>query len=181
MSGALRVIDLHLMSEEEFLALPETTERVELIDGEVVMSPSPTPLHQLVSGRLFWHLEAWARARRPMLVLSAPVDLRLGLGRIVQPDIALWGSTFDVRHRPVTELPLLVVEILSEDRQYDRMTKRLLYAAAGIPEYWIVDPEARFVEQLKGKGLHERAAFTDRIGSELLPGLDIDLSEVFDG
>lgn len=180
MSEALRTIDLHLLSEESFLALPETVDRVELIDGEVVMSPAPTALHQLVAGRLFWHLESWARARRSFRVLNAPVDVRLAVGRIVQPDIAVWDEPFDVRKTPISQLPLLVVEVLSSDPQYDRLTKRLLYLQAGIAEYWIVDPEGRFVEQMRGRGLRERVAVTERLSTPALPGLEIDLREVFE-
>jgi Uma2 family endonuclease len=75
------------VSEEEFLALPESMDRIELIDGEVFLPPSPNPRHQLVLGRLFRVFAGWADAHAPAFVGLAPLDVRLAPGRIVQPDL----------------------------------------------------------------------------------------------
>src|SRR5690606_6368129 len=85
--------DHRYLSEEEFLALPDGTERLELFDGEVVVSPSVTPRHQAVLAALYDAVRdhvghAQARGR----VFFAPLDLRVGDGRIFQPDLMLFAE-----------------------------------------------------------------------------------------
>jgi Uma2 family endonuclease len=81
--------------------------------------------------------------------------------------------------------PDLVVEILSPGtRRRDLTTKRELYAQSGVPEYWTVDPDARSVEILTlDDGRHERALRGDdgALGSRVLRGLVLTVSQVFDG
>lgn len=164
-------------TEEEFLALPETMDHVELIDGEVILSPSPLPVHQLVLAGLAYEFERWARAHRPATVGQSPLDVRFGPARILQPDLMIFRDRIDPRRLPVTTLPALVVEVLSSQRSYDRMTKRLVYAEAGVPEYWLVDLDDRTVEIVLGletvevtAGVAVSRAFTD---------LRVSLPEVF--
>ena len=102
-------------------AMPDDGRRYELIGGVIVMTPAPGPKHQLISARLLRLLEDGAPDGHA--VLAAPIDLDLPGEQRVQPD--------------------LVVEIISGgSRTQDTVTKRAVYAAAGIPAYWIIDPEA---------------------------------------
>src|SRR5438093_12956488 len=72
-----------LVSEAEFLRLPESTAKIELLDGEVVVSPSPSYGHQEIVGRIVVALRAWAgRRKRPITVGQAPLDVRFAPGRI---------------------------------------------------------------------------------------------------
>jgi Uma2 family endonuclease len=169
-----------LVTEDEFLELPESVERIELIDGEVVVSPSPSFWHQEILGRLVFALRNWARQQaRPVTVGQAPLDVRFGTGRILQPDaFVLLSSLSPSQTGPLDRVPEICIEVLSGNRSYDRLAKRLIYAEAGVHEYWIVDPNGsveRWVE-----GLTRPVVVAHRLTSELLPGLAIELGELFE-
>jgi Uma2 family endonuclease len=86
-----------------------------------------------------------------------------------------------VSHRhvgPIDSVPALGVEVLSADRVHDRVTKRAIYAAAGVREYWLVEP-AGTVERWSGEGLARVDEVRGRLTSPLLPGFSLDLKRVF--
>jgi Uma2 family endonuclease len=175
-----RVAVRPLISEKDFLSLPESTAKIELVDGEVVVSPSPTYWHQEVLMRIVGALRAWAaRQKRPLTVGRAPLDVRFAPGRILQPDAFVLFARVPRSHTgPIDTVPALCVEVLSDDRLHDRVTKRLLYAAAGVTEYWIVEP-AGLVERWSGAGLARADEVRDRLTSSLLPGFSLDLRRLF--
>lgn len=172
----------HRLSEAEFLALPETTRRVELVDGEVLVAPAPSALHQEVLRRLVRELERRLPAAAPhATLLFAPTDVRFGDRRILQPDVALWRRSLSLPATgPITAVPDFCVEVLSNDRAYDRTTNRAIYADAGVSEYWIVELHGP-LEQWTGERLSRSRTFHDRITSAAIPGLEIDLARVFLG
>jgi Uma2 family endonuclease len=169
-----------LVSEKDFLGLPESTDKIELVDGEVVVSPSPTYWHQEILMRLVGALRAWAaKQKRQITVGQAPLDVRFAPGRILQPDAFVLFARVPRGHTgPIDKLPALCVEVLSDDRLHDRVTKRLLYAAAGVTEYWIVEP-AGVVERWSGGGLARAEELRDRLTSPVLPGFSLDLRRLF--
>jgi Uma2 family endonuclease len=120
-------------TEADYFALPEDNRRLELLDGALLMSPSASGPHQLLSSRLWLALE---RARlRGMRVFEA-INVRLGSGRILIPDVAV------VRHDRVDFTVLdaaeiaMVLEIVSPGSvAVDRAIKPRLFAEAGIPYY----------------------------------------------
>ena len=137
---------------EELLALPEDGQRHELLDGVHVVTPSPSPRHQVVLRELYEELARAVRDRSDVEPLWSPADIRLGPQTLVQPDLFL------VRSRPGQALeqwqdvgtPLLVIEVLSPSTAArDRGAKRQVYLDAGVEEYWIVDSDARMVERWK--------------------------------
>ena len=79
---------------------------------------------------------------------------------------------------PLDLVPALCIEVLSSNRAHDRVTKRYLYAEAGVKEYWIVDP-AGVVERRCGDGLSEVELIEAQLESELLPGFSLDLRKLF--
>ena len=81
---------------------------------------------------------------------------------------------------PLRVVPALCVEILSSNAEYDRHVKRLLYAAAGVPEYWVVDPRGG-AEVFHGPELEARIAVADALTAVTLPGLTVDLATVTAG
>jgi len=169
------------VSEAEFLSLPESLERIELIDGEVIVSPSPQFWHQEVLGRLVLELGRWAEGRSGVTVAQAPLDVRFAPGRILQPDAMVFLATIDREEPgPITRVPEICVEVLSLNRAYDRVTKRFVYGSAGVVEYWIVDP-AGFVEVWSGPALAHETSITDRLTSSLLPDFDLDVQKLFAG
>lgn len=166
-----------LVSEAEFLALPESHERIELIDGEILLGPSPTPVHQMLVARLCRLVGAWVDANPPAFLGLSPLDVRLAPGRIVQPDLFVLLTGLASPEGPIDAVPELVIEVLSRDRGYDRVTKRFLYGQAGVREYWIVDPLQRRVESCQG--LDHVETFTDVVVSSVAPGLRIALDELW--
>ena len=169
-----------LVSEEEFLALPETTDRVELLDGEVVVAPSPSAWHQELLGRIGFALRAWTlTVDQPAFVGIAPLDVRFAPSRILQPDVFVIVDGIDLDGEvPIDRVPELCVEVLSSNRAYDRITKRFVYAAAGVQELWVVEPTG-LVERWRGEGLAAAEELVESVSTPLLPGFELDLRELF--
>ena len=119
-------------------AMPDDGRRYELIDGALVVTPSPSLRHQLVSSNL--HLLLGRQCPEHLRVLAAPTDVRLAIDTVLQPDLlVVRRAELDVETEPLR--PLLVVEILSPStRHIDLELKRARYQAAGCPAYWVIDP-----------------------------------------
>ncbi len=136
-------------TREEVLALPDDGNRYELVDGELLVSPSPRPLHQIAVAALVRYLDSHVVAHHLGLVLFAPADLDLDAGHLVQPDVFVVPRREGTPPRDWSDvhIPLLMVEVLSPSpARNDRVTKRRLFQRSGIPAYWIVDLDARLVE-----------------------------------
>lgn len=162
------------VTEQEFLSLPEGTERVELVDGEVLGSPSPSRRHQRVLLDLVAALHAWCREHPPAAVGIAPQDVRFGPSRILQPDaFVVFAGLADDVEGPIGVVPDIVIEVLSARRSLDRITKRVIYAEASVPEYWVVDPEEGRVEVHHGLSLVRTE--TERLSSPSVPGFSLAL------
>ena len=135
MLETLRAGDRVAMSWDEYQALSADAVRGEYIDGELVMSPFSTGLHQDVCRRLANLIEA---------VLPAGVRVRESWGwrpgvDEFGPDVIVFDDTEEnVRY---TGVPHLVVEVLSTDPWRDVTRKLRKYAEVGLPRYWIIDPE----------------------------------------
>jgi Uma2 family endonuclease len=128
--------------------------RIELLDGVVVVSPTPPPLHQRVAGRLYRII---GDVEGESLTLVGPYDVRVGPAKIFQPDVL-------VLTREHGQSAALVVEVLSTyGRRYDREVKFAGYQEAGIPSLWIVDPDTPSVTvfELDGDGSYQETAFVD--------------------
>ena len=172
---------------KDYKSLPESeTKRYELLEGELIVVPSPTTYHQQISRRMEFLLLKHVEANDLGEVLNAPLDVVLSGEDVVQPDILFISRE---RSNIITEEikgpPDLIIEILSPGTEdYDRGYKKTLYARHGVKEYWIVDPEAKTVELFslgeKGFELHRAYKGTERLGSPLLKGLAIDLRKVFE-
>lgn len=125
-------------TEEDYLALGETNDRIELIDGSLFMSPFASVRHQVISSELVHLLRGPARAQGFRVL--GPLNLRLKPGRIVIPDIVITSPfDFDVVVAPV-EATRLVCEITSPSNEaQDKLLKMHYYAEAGIPWYLLVE------------------------------------------
>jgi Uma2 family endonuclease len=119
--------------------LPDDGNRYELLDGELLVTPSPRVRHQAVSLELGVLLrQALPRGLR---VLAAPMDVRFGPKRQLQPDLLVVRDEGLDAVR-VESVPLLVVEILSRStRSRDAVTKRRAYEQEGVASYWIIDAD----------------------------------------
>ncbi|MBI1723138.1 MAG: Uma2 family endonuclease [Gemmatimonadetes bacterium] len=131
-------------------ALPDDGNRYEVVDGELLVTPAPRRLHQYAVIHLAAALLDYVRGADIGVVLTSPADIELDPHGMVQPDVFVEGL---VGGRPArdwnTGAPLLlVVEVVSPSTaRADRTIKRRRYQRAGIPEYWIVDPDARTIER----------------------------------
>jgi Uma2 family endonuclease len=167
-----------LIGEEEFLSLAESTQKLELIDGEVLLAPSPSYRHQRMLRRVVRALEDWAAAQESSVSIGiAPLDVRFAPGRILQPDAFLvFGELPSDQEGPIDRIPDLCIEVLSANRSYDRMTKRLVYAEAGVRELWTIEADGN-VERWGGARLSESEILRDQLVSPLLPGFVLELDE----
>lgn len=139
-------------TEEEFFALGETVDRVELFDGSLYVSPTPTLRHQTLSRRLANALELAAQQRG--LEVYRAVNLRLRPGRVPIPDLVL-VQPIDLDALVVEAAEVeLVCEITSTDVAADRVTKMHYYAVAGIPWYLLVDPQGPTLQLYRLHGDH---------------------------
>jgi Uma2 family endonuclease len=168
------------VSEVEFLALPESTQHIELVDGDLIVAPTPTLLHQTLVTRIVHALLSWAETSSAAVTIAqSPLDVRFAPGRILQPDAMVFLEVLplDVA-MPIERIPALCIEVLSSDRTYDRVTKRYLYAEAGVREYWVVDPAGVF-ERRSGPALGGHELCEGELASPLLAGFALDLSRLF--
>ena len=120
---------------------------LELIDGHVYAIPPPTTRHQVVLERLFDAFSAHLASFGGGAVFASPGPIALSDSDVVLPDLVFVAHADRrvVVDGRVEGPPTLVAEILSDPRT-DRVWKRELYARHGVPEYWVVDPEAHRVE-----------------------------------
>ena len=176
------------MSLDEFLALGETRERLELCDGVLYLMPRPGKDHQFLLARLYLHFALYLddfplppAEVYPNVTTIFPAELQSAL----DPDLGvILAGRGDVGGRIHVEgVPDIVVEILSSDRSHDLVYKRRVYAEAGVREYWVVDPRHDTVTllELRGGQYAERSVLGtgDTLTTPLLPGLAIPLAEVF--
>jgi len=135
------------VSAQEFMALPESNMPMELIEGEIIVSPTPNIPHQ----RLVFKLGKLVEANIPDgEVIIAPMDVYLDDENVFQPDV-FWisanGNCKPVENKHFRGAPDLVIEVLSPSTATkDRKTKFALYEKFGVREYWLVDPEAQLIE-----------------------------------
>lgn len=138
MEAMTYVLDDRVWTREERDALPADGSRYELIDGALVVTPSPHWRHQDVVGELYVALRSACPA--DLLVYVAPMDVNLAVDSVLEPDLLVVRP--EQRGRTHLEgAPLLAVEVLSPSTQViDRNLKLRRYEAAGTPSYWLVDP-----------------------------------------
>ncbi|MEK7468848.1 MAG: Uma2 family endonuclease [Planctomycetota bacterium] len=169
---------------EDYLAYDE--ERVELINGEFLVSPSPCLRHQRICGNLFLLLELQARKLGIGQAVQSPFDTVLSVHTVVQADIVFMTPETLKRADPRLEGPPdVAIEILSKSgRKRDLVTKKKLYHEFRIPEYWIVDPVAETVRVLvwSEKGWNEHGAFKrgESATSVVMKGVLAPVAEIFE-
>lgn len=165
-------------------ALPDDGNRYEVVAGQLLVSPSPSWRHGDAVAAMYLILHQYCRAYRLGHVKIAPQDVEFGERDMVEPDVfvvPLVNGAKPLEWAEVRRL-LLVVEVLSPGTaRHDRFTKRRLYQAEDVPEYWIVDVNTRMFERWRPGD--ERAEFlADTLAWEpdpSVPPLAIDLGAYF--
>ncbi len=178
------------MTADEFF---EATERVprwtyQLVDGVVVMTPSPVPTHQRVAAEILYQISNHLRSNAVGAVLGE-IDIELGIGPnggglVYQPDIVFYRrERLSGMNERLVGPPDLVVEVLSPStRRFDKATKMGDYERLGVREFWVIDPMKEtmsFYESQSGRFV-EMQAHLDSFTSEAVQGFVLDLKAVRD-
>jgi len=175
---------------DDYQTLPEDSlKRYELLDGDILVSPAPTVLHQWVAANLEFILQSHVRRHHLGVVLASPIDVVFGEGNVrevVQPDILFISNERRriISDKEIQGAPDLLIEVLSESTaERDRGYKKTLYGRYGVCEYWLADPQARTINvyAIRGEDLVLTGTFRngDTMRTVLLPGLVIELDAVF--
>ena len=162
-------------------------DRFEIIDGELIVTPSPSWSHQIISANIFRALDRHVYEENLGRAAYAPLDVRLTPDNVLVPDII-----FIARERlhiagpqTVDAPPDIVIEIFSPGtRRRDLVEKRDLYAQFGVREYWVVDPANRAVTVFERVGRMYQpvpAAADGSVLSRVLPEFRLALADAFEG
>lgn len=174
--------ELARWTREQVLALPDDGMRHELIDGELIVTPTPRVRHQEAVMELWQLVEPYLSAHALGRCFCLPGDLEVEPGQVTQPDLfAVPPGPRFLRWEDAPR-PFLIIEVASPSTaRYDRGLKRRFCQRAGVPEYWIVDLDARIVE--RWRPTDARPEILDDVltwqPSAAAPALTIDLSAFF--
>ncbi len=171
---------------QDYCKLPDES-RYELIEGELLMIPSPNRFHQEVAHRLNEAISRYVSDHGLGKVYFAPLDVVLSDHDVVQPDLLFVSHRRKeiLKDENIQGAPDLVVEITSpSSRERDRLIKKGLYARYGVQEYWLVDLERRSIEVLSLKdaeyGLVGIFSQEDLLSTSIFPGLNLPVGTVFE-
>ena len=176
---------INTLTYQDYLKTPDD-ERWELLNGELTMAASPNTAHQIITGNLFWHLLSFVKEGSVGKVFVSPFDVVLSPNNVVQPDV-LFVSTEQqsiITADNVKGAPALVVEVTSPSTAgRDRESKRRIYAAHRVGEYWLVDPDSSTISVmvLQGQAFREVGNYgmEDVLTSPTLPGLALKMRDIF--
>lgn len=170
---------------EDYEKLPEGAP-YQLIRGQLVMTPSPVPYHQIISGRIEFELMKFVKEKKLGEVIDAPMDVYLSETETYQPDIIFISNERIniIGEKKIEAAPDLVIEILSESTAYyDLRHKKRVYEKCGVKEYWIVDPMGKSIEVYKNVSgefkIYSQAMEKGRVNSKLLEGFGVEVEKVF--
>jgi len=169
---------------EKVRRLPNDGNRYEVIDGELFVTPAPSWTHQSVVLELAMILAPYVRGHSVGHVIAAPAEVVFGPRNVVQPDVFVVPLVRGEAPRTWNEVGrlLLAIEVVSPTtRRTDRREKRELYQRKGVPEYWMVNVEARSIERWRSEasvaeGMSERFEWRP---DGLTDSLVIDVASLF--
>jgi Uma2 family endonuclease len=173
-------------SEDEYLELSDRASRlIELSNGKLEVLDMPTDPHQYTVGELFFRLKLFLQNHPLGELRVAPLPVRLWPGRVREPDLMYLSNAHLDRITPdYWGVPDLVVEVHSPgSRSRDKHLKYEEYAQANIPEYWIVDTDAKTIDvyhlRQTAYELKQHYGLGEPLTSDQLPGLELNLADVF--
>ena len=139
MVGMSSIVARGEWTRDDLARLPDDGQRYEILDGALVVTPSPTPGHQVVVFGLNEQLRRACPAH--LRVLGAPLDVIFGERDVLQPDLLVIRREL-IGPQRLLGGPELAVEVLSPgSRHTDRTVKLQRYERAGTPAYWLADPD----------------------------------------
>ena len=169
-----------LLTADDYAKLPEDL-RAELIDGELVMAPSPDPRHQTTILRLVRALDRHLGATADLRLFVSPCDVFLDDHNVLQPDVLVLPENAQATAKRVP-LPALVIEVVSPSTEpRDRGIKLERYRARGVREAWVVDRYRRTIEVFDfGTGTSTVCRPGEAAPSTVLPGFSIEVAPLFE-
>lgn len=156
---------------EAYAALTDDGECYEIVQGVLVMAPSPEDIHQDVILEIAAYLREQIKLTHLGRLFVAPFDVVLSPQNVFQPDVlvVLNAHLERIQRKCVIGAPDLVIEVVSpSSKLYDRVNKHTAYEQAGIPEYWLVYPRQQSIELFVLEGARYRSLGSFK-GEQILP------------
>ncbi len=170
-----------------YALLPEGT-RCQLIDGEIIMAPTPSMSHQKIQTKLGYRLQHFIVTQNLGIVFFTPTNVYFSEYDTFQPDLSFVSRErmSIIEKDNIKGAPDIVVEILSPSTGYLDLThKKTVYETSGVKEFWIVDPKDKLVEVQQntpnGFVTFSKARGSGKARSSVLNGFEVDVTETFAG
>ena len=159
-----------------------------MIEGVIYDMSAPTAVHQMIAGAIYIEITNYIRKNKGRCIsLISPVDVQIKCDNfnMVQPDVFVLCDRSKLKHKNIYGAPDYVVEVLSPStKRKDNFVKLTLYAEAGVKEYWLVDPDKKYilVYDLKEDGDFVKTySFKDSVPIGIFDGkCQIDFKEIDD-
>lgn len=155
---------------------------VELINGELFMTPSPNINHQNISSELHFQIKLFLKSNNQGQIFTAPIDVKLSEEDLTIPDLVYIGNSKAniIGEQSINGSPDLIIEIVSTNKKQDYIIKKELYQKFKVEEYWIVDPTEKIilVYLLNENGQYDKAIehkLNDKIPVKQINGLFLEL------
>ena len=174
-----------LMTVDEFVQLnPVNDETYELVDGELISLPSPTPLHGIIRDRSVQFIRNYFD-RNPIGGAFAETDCRIAFDIVRRPDLSIFlgghWQQLDLRKVPVPFAPDIAVEVVSPSEHVVDVNRKVRdYLGAGSLEVWLLDPENGELHVRTKAGIRLLQG-SDTLESSLLPGFSIAVATLLAG
>lgn len=146
----MQPVATELFTVSDYRAMPEGPPYYQVVEGELIMAPSPSSFHQDIAGNVFFLLRQHVLKHRLGKVCIAPLDVYLSDTNVFQPDVFFLSkaSLPMLRADGVHGAPDLVVEVVSPSNGLlDKKRKRPIYAEHGVKELWLIDPTLQLIHR----------------------------------
>ncbi|MFC0513469.1 Uma2 family endonuclease [Mucilaginibacter angelicae] len=171
---------------DDYLMLEEGAP-FQLINYDLIMSPSPIPAHQQLSAKIIQLLSNFLDSINDNgFLVSAPMDVKFDDGNVLQPDILYIKESrvVDLVKDRIEGAPDLIIEILSPSTAYyDLRQKKDVYEKYGVAEYIIIDPVQENADMYKLTdgvySLYQKVLKTETLTSLIIPGFKLELLKLF--
>jgi Uma2 family endonuclease len=169
----------------EMCAVFPAESRLELLDNQIIIMPSPTTNHQNIVKRLFKLLDSHVGDEKNGAVFFAPLDVKLDESNTVQPDVIYVSpeQAEIIKEKCIDGAPDMLMEVLSTNKKDDLVDKKKLYEKKGVKEYWTVSPKKQEIKVnvLEGKKyeVFSEAKKQGSVKSKVLKGFEVFLGKLF--
>lgn len=164
--------------------LPEDGNRYELLQGELIVSPSPGRTHQRLLRWLTVRLDAATKEAKAGEAIVGPMDVQLSAIDLVEPDLFYIrdDQADQYKDRYFEGAPAFVIEVVSPSSgTYDRIRKSGLYMNSGVEEYWVIEPDKHrvLIHTANASTSTPRVVTSGGLTSVVLPAFKVDVDDLF--